>query len=206
MTVETSKRGLPEEDTRSILTGRGLTSGASWIGSADVALQDRFLSELDEGELMALPFLFEFWAMPHQLPPDGTWRSWVIMGGRGAYGDAATLRQLQSLREVAAEMYPQLAGVEWQHAWGGFVAVTADHYPHLNLVGDGIIAGLGYNGRGVAMATAMGRVMADWALGRPEPELDFPVTPLRPIPLHGLRRLGVAANVARYRLLDRLGL
>ena len=33
---------------------------------------------------MALPFLFEFWAMPHQLPPDGDWRSWVIMGGRGA--------------------------------------------------------------------------------------------------------------------------
>ena len=33
---------------------------------------------------MALPFLFEFWAMPHQLPPEGDWRSWVIMGGRGA--------------------------------------------------------------------------------------------------------------------------
>lgn len=33
---------------------------------------------------MALPFLFEFWAMPHQLPPEGDWRSWVILGGRGA--------------------------------------------------------------------------------------------------------------------------
>ncbi len=33
---------------------------------------------------MALPFLFEFWAMPHQLPPEGNWRSWVILGGRGA--------------------------------------------------------------------------------------------------------------------------
>jgi hypothetical protein len=33
---------------------------------------------------MALPFLFDFWAMPHQLPPEGNWRSWVIMGGRGA--------------------------------------------------------------------------------------------------------------------------
>jgi len=55
--------------------------GASWIGSADVAVQDRFLNNLDEGELLALPFLFEFWAMPHQLPPEGDWRSWVIMGG-----------------------------------------------------------------------------------------------------------------------------
>ena len=84
MTVETDKQALPGADMRSTLTGRGLTSGASWIGSADVAVQDRFLSELDEGELMALPFLFEFWAMPHQLPPEGDWRSWVIMGGRGA--------------------------------------------------------------------------------------------------------------------------
>lgn len=33
---------------------------------------------------MALPFLFEFWALEHQLPPEGDWRSWVIMGGRGA--------------------------------------------------------------------------------------------------------------------------
>ncbi|MEQ5868528.1 DNA-packaging protein [Sagittula sp. NFXS13] len=33
---------------------------------------------------MALPFLFEFWAHGHQLPPDGDWRAWVILGGRGA--------------------------------------------------------------------------------------------------------------------------
>ncbi|MFK7754245.1 MAG: DNA-packaging protein [Sedimentitalea sp.] len=34
--------------------------------------------------LCALPFLFEFWAMEHQLPPEGDWRSWIVMGGRGA--------------------------------------------------------------------------------------------------------------------------
>jgi phage terminase large subunit-like protein len=28
--------------------------------------------------------LFEFWAMDHQVPPEGDWRSWVILGGRGA--------------------------------------------------------------------------------------------------------------------------
>ncbi|WGW02507.1 terminase family protein [Tropicibacter oceani] len=36
------------------------------------------------GERLALPFLFEFWAHEHQLPPEGDWRSWVILGGRGA--------------------------------------------------------------------------------------------------------------------------
>ena len=34
--------------------------------------------------MLALPYLFEFWALEHQLPPDGDWRTWVIMGGRGA--------------------------------------------------------------------------------------------------------------------------
>ncbi|MGB7244141.1 MAG: ATP-binding protein, partial [Sulfitobacter sp.] len=66
------------------LRKRGLRLGANWIGCAAPHLQDAFLNELDEGELLALPFLFEFWAMPHQLPPEGDWRSWVIMGGRGA--------------------------------------------------------------------------------------------------------------------------
>lgn len=54
------------------------------IASEPVEIQSRFLDDLSEGALCALPFLFEFWAHPHQLPPDGDWRTWVVMGGRGA--------------------------------------------------------------------------------------------------------------------------
>ncbi len=61
-----------------------LRSGASWIASEGPDVQRDFLNSLNEGELLALPFLFEFWAMEHQLPPEGEWRNWVIMGGRGA--------------------------------------------------------------------------------------------------------------------------
>lgn len=43
-----------------------------------------FLDALTERQLEALPHLFPFWAMPHQLPPKGDWRTWVILGGRGA--------------------------------------------------------------------------------------------------------------------------
>lgn len=46
--------------------------------------QVEFLDALDDRTLLALPFLFDFWAMPHQLPPKGDWRTWVILGGRGA--------------------------------------------------------------------------------------------------------------------------
>lgn len=45
---------------------------------------DEFLGGLSENALLALPWLFEFWALPHQLPPRGAWKTWVIMGGRGA--------------------------------------------------------------------------------------------------------------------------
>ncbi len=68
----------------SISKEHGLRLGASWLGSAAHDLQEQFLNDLNEGELLALPYLFEFWAMEHQLPPEGDWRSWVIMGGRGA--------------------------------------------------------------------------------------------------------------------------
>ena len=63
---------------------RDLRSGGDWIACAPPELQEEFLSGLSEGALLALPYLFEFWALPHQLPPRGDWRSWVIMGGRGA--------------------------------------------------------------------------------------------------------------------------
>ncbi|MGL4239389.1 DNA-packaging protein, partial [Tabrizicola sp.] len=45
---------------------------------------DEFLSGLSQNALLALPWVFEFWALPHQLPPRGAWKTWVIMGGRGA--------------------------------------------------------------------------------------------------------------------------
>lgn len=58
--------------------------GAAWLASQPAAVRDEFLDGLSEGGRIALPFLFEFWAHAHQLPPEGDWRSWVILGGRGA--------------------------------------------------------------------------------------------------------------------------
>ena len=47
-------------------------------------MQTAFLDSLSPGEILALPYLFEFWALDHQLPPEGDWRTWVVLGGRGA--------------------------------------------------------------------------------------------------------------------------
>ena len=34
--------------------------------------------------MVAAPYLFELWSLPHQVPPKDDWRNWVILGGRGA--------------------------------------------------------------------------------------------------------------------------
>ena len=62
-------------------------------------MQDQFLNELGEGALGALPYLFEFWALQHQVPPEGDWRTWVIMGGRGAGKTRAGAEWVRSLVE-----------------------------------------------------------------------------------------------------------
>ncbi|SEQ44230.1 NAD(P)/FAD-dependent oxidoreductase [Thalassovita taeanensis] len=125
-----------------------------------------------------------------------------VMGGRGDYNEKGTERQFEQLRKASVELYPQLAGAKWRYKWGGFVAMTVDHYPHLTKSGSNVWASMGYNGRGVAMASVMGKVLADAARGIPENDLPFPVTPVRPIPFHFMRRYAVAAAVAWARLRD----
>ena len=75
--------GLPPQ-VRLTSTRRGMKSGAAWLACATPEVVDEFLGGLSENALLALPWMFEFWALTHQLPPEGAWKTWVIMGGRGA--------------------------------------------------------------------------------------------------------------------------
>ncbi len=76
--------GSSEPAAPSTSTPPELKSGAAWLASATPEEVDEFLAGLSENALLALPWMFEFWALPHQLPPEGAWKTWVIMGGRGA--------------------------------------------------------------------------------------------------------------------------
>ncbi len=84
---------------RSILPTFGARLGADWIASATREDQAEFLDGLNERTLRALPYLFDFWALPHQLPPDTDWRTWVIMGGRGAGKTRAGAEWVRSMVE-----------------------------------------------------------------------------------------------------------
>jgi len=129
-----------------------------------------------------------------------------VMGGRGAMGEGSTRKRQQALREAAVDLYPQLGDAEWDYAWGGNVAMTRDSLPGLHLLAPNVLAGLGFNGRGVANATVMGTILADWAMGTPAEKLDMILTEARPIPFHAFRNIGLSATMAALRLLDRFRL
>ncbi len=78
-----------------------------------------------------------------------------------------------------------------------------DSLPHLHEPAPGIIIALGYNGRGVAMASTMGGLIAKRLTGANE--TDYPITPLSPILWHSARRPLMAAAVSYYWLKDGLG-
>jgi glycine/D-amino acid oxidase-like deaminating enzyme len=128
----------------------------------------------------------------------------LALGTRGSYADipvpASTAAHERALREI----HPELAGIALEYRWGGLVALTRDGLPHLHELAPGLLAGLGYNGRGVAMATAMGRLLARRALDEPAESLEFPLTPLRPIRLHGLSHLAARASIRYLQLRDGL--
>jgi glycine/D-amino acid oxidase-like deaminating enzyme len=74
--------------------------------------------------------------------------------------------------------------------------------PHIHEPASGIIAALGYNGRGVAMASRMGKLVADHLTGAPPEALGFPITRIRPLPLWSLRQPAVSAMIAWSRFRD----
>lgn len=83
----------------SILPGLGMKSGAALIASARKSDQEDFLSNLSAGTVRALPYLFEFWALDHQIPPAEDWRTWVVLGGRGAGKTRAGAEWVRSMVE-----------------------------------------------------------------------------------------------------------
>ncbi len=86
-----------------------LRSGASLIASAQPSRQKSFLATLTSEQLAALPYLFDFWAMPHQVPPEGDWRTWVILGGRGAGKTRAGAEWVRSMVEGPRPAVPGAA-------------------------------------------------------------------------------------------------
>lgn len=127
----------------------------------------------------------------------------LLLGSRGLFDQPVTPEATRHLLDDIREIFPQLEGLPIEYRWGGLVDLTTDQLPHLHEIAPGLLAGVGFNGRDIAMATTFGRLLAQLASGAPAVELAFPVTPLRPFRLHRLARTGARAAVRLLRLRER---
>jgi len=127
----------------------------------------------------------------------------LIFGGRGRMGDFSGPEAMTSLRRYAERLWPWIAEIGWDHGWTGRVALTGDHYPHVHVREETGFVCVGYNGRGVAMASAMGAELAAMlseSCHRPV----FPPVPIRPIPFQPLWPVGMHPALAWTRIRNRV--
>ena len=107
----------------------------------------------------------------------------LLFGGRAEFttpGPDSIPRAAAILERGMTAVFPELAGVRIDYAWGGNVAFTRDQMPHAGRIGDAYFAG-GYGGHGIALATELGDLIARrmGGDGSPHPltELECPTIP-----------------------------
>ena len=115
-----------------------------------------------------------------RLAPDNR----LIFGGRARF--SATSDQRSDAKSGAilvdglTRIFPQLAGIEIDHCWGGLVDMTGDRFPRAGYQ-DGLWYAMGYAGHGAQLSTHLGMIIADAMLGRedrnPMKGLDWPAVP-----------------------------
>ena len=130
----------------------------------------------------------------------------LLMGGRGPMKWIRDANAVAYLMRYAERLWPALRGTSWTHGWNSRLAMTSDHYPHVHEPAPGVLAYLGCNGRGVALASAMGQQLAKRLIGGESAEIDLPISAIRPIRFHAAWPIGVRSAVLAGRVRDRLGL
>lgn len=60
-----------------------MTFSAAWLASQPPSVRERVIRSLTAAEAERLPYEWRFWARPEQLAPDGDWRTWLALAGRG---------------------------------------------------------------------------------------------------------------------------
>ncbi|MEI2787016.1 MAG: FAD-binding oxidoreductase [Candidatus Nanopelagicales bacterium] len=113
-----------------------------------------------------------------RLSPDGR----MVFGGRRSLDNADVSTARDYLYDAMVRIHPQLAGVQIDYAWTGYVAMTLDRLPHVGTV-DGAWYATGCNGTGVALNSWLGHRLGQVVTGQAPPpafaELPHPSIPLK---------------------------
>jgi gamma-glutamylputrescine oxidase len=103
-----------------------------------------------------------------RLTPDGR----LLFGGGENYTYRFPSDIAGYVRRHILRVFPQLASVRIDYAWGGTLAITSNRMPYLRELEPGLYNASGYSGKGVVMAPYAGRIVADAIAGKRE-EFDL---------------------------------
>jgi glycine/D-amino acid oxidase-like deaminating enzyme len=151
------------------------------IGSFIIAtekLSDELAHELSPKNRM----IFDY---KHYLNYFRLWDNRMIFGGRAAFfpENSNTIRRsAEILQREMIQVYPQLKDTKIEYVWGGTLDFAFDMMTHVGQT-DGIYYSLGYAGHGVAMASYLGKTVAEAMLAgtiedHPFASFSFPGAPL----------------------------
>lgn len=106
----------------------------------------------------------------------------LLFGGTESYGYRFPADIARNVRKPLAQIFPQLADVQIDHAWGGTLAITMNRLPHYERIAGNILTMSGFSGAGVALGTLSGQIAAETIAGQAE-RFDIMATiPTRPFP------------------------
>ena len=110
----------------------------------------------------------------------------LIFGCVGSNDSARTLGGVGRLLNGLHTVFPQLKDIRIETTWAGRIGVTQDMMPKMVEPAPGVLAGVGFSGRGIAMTSVMGRSLSRKILGGHNDDLPFPVSSITPIPFHSV--------------------
>ena len=84
----------------------------------------------------------------------------LLFGGGESYGYRFPTDIAATVRKPMAQIFPHLANVEIDYAWGGTLGITMRRMPYLARLAPNILTASGYSGHGVGTATHAGQLMA----------------------------------------------
>ncbi len=99
----------------------------------------------------------------YRMTPDGR----LLFGGGESYRRTLPRDPRPTLQRRIASVFPDLADVPLEYAWGGRLAVTRSRLPYFDRIGADRYVAAGFSGQGLALTTQAGAVMAEAIAGNP---------------------------------------
>ena len=128
----------------------------------------------------------------------------LIFGCVGSTDDPAAFGGIGRLKRGLHTVFPQLDNTPIESTWAGHIAVTPHMMPNLHEPASGVLAGLGFSGRGIAMTSVMARTLVKKALGAADDTLPFPVSPVQAVPFHWAAAQAIPFAAPAMTLRDRM--